>query len=170
MGWFTNWRRGRAVRSRAIFRYHDGVKERAGDPLAIYRALRALPDFEWEADAKGVDRGDEDSIRRTLAAIRHPSTFAAKPFDGDTLTGMTDGETLNLLSQFVWYLESLKKNGSGPQTSPAVTEPTASSGAMDLNSATKPVSDSGSTSSEPKTEAPEESSSESVPPSVAASL
>lgn len=164
MGWLKNWRRERSIRSRAIFRFHDGEKERSVDPLAIFRALRSLPDFDWETDAKGVERGDDDSIVRTLAAIRQ--TFGVKPFDADKLTGLTDGETLNLLSEFVWYLESLKKNGSGPQTSPEPTDSMPPLGSTESDSTTKPASGSGSTSNEPNSAAPEASSPVSVPPSV----
>lgn len=122
----------RQQRRRAIFRFFDGVRERRADPLVVLRALAADPRFLLDKHPALAAAGDAESQHITVAAVR--SAFAVQAYSytarDQRESGLTDEESLELLSRFAEFLEVVKKNGSPPPTSPA---------AMDLESSPPPT-------------------------------
>lgn len=117
-------------RKRQIFRFFDGKRERGADPLAVIRALNSHPEFDpattpTEATAPDLpgttaeDRRRLDAAASAAAALTARATleaFGVKPYDDDTGEGLTEGEALNLFSEFHDWLEAQKKNISRPAT------------------------------------------------------
>jgi hypothetical protein len=103
---------------RAIFRYFDGVKERAIDPIFALRALDAHQKFHFDEHAKQLLAGDFETTKIAVDAIRE--IFGVQPWSENSL-GLTEGETLALLWKFVAYNDDIKKNISPPLTSPPPT-------------------------------------------------
>lgn len=124
-------------RRRAIFRYWDGATHRFADPMAVYRALVQSPRFNWEVHPALVDLGDLDALAITAEAVRDAFNLPAVSHGGPT-----EAECVQLLGEFVAYLNALKKNGSPSPTLPEPTEPPSSTGATTVTSG---PSDSGST-------------------------
>lgn len=106
-------------RRRGIFRYWDGERPRAADPLVVLQFFAKHPTFRLDHHPAFAAEGDVDAQRITVVAVRE--AFGATPysFDGFGDHGLTDEETMELLSAFAEYLNALKKNGSQPATSPA---------------------------------------------------
>lgn len=104
-------------RHRAIFQFWDGRRLRAVDPLVAFRTLQEHPDFEMERDLTGHDAGQADSTQACLQATR--AAFGVTVFDGTR--GLTEAETLDLLGTFGNWMQTVKKNISGPPTSPPDT-------------------------------------------------
>lgn len=149
----ARFRRNKNERSRDIFRYWDGTRERGADPIKILRALIGDEKFNAEVHPDLALAGDIEAMAVTMDATR--KVFGLSEYsDADGRdSGLTDGETLELLNRFGEYMESLKKSTSGPLTLPAATAPSVSEA-----STTKPASDSGSTWEEPKPAEPAECS------------
>jgi hypothetical protein len=63
---------GYSDRERAIFRFWDGRRTRAADPLAVQRALLAVPGFDPENDAKRADL-----VLKGGPGADHPEALAA---------------------------------------------------------------------------------------------
>ena len=158
---FLDWRRRRAARrDRAIFRYWDGTRTRAVDPMVVYRVLACHPRFIWRDHPRQVER-DHDALRITLEAIRE--AFDVRPLTADGSKGISEGETIGLLVKFSEFLESAKKNTS----SYLILPPPMVRASLMTNSepVTKSDSDSSSTPPEPKPDTAAASFSESSPPS-----
>lgn len=113
MGWFA-W----LFSTRQIFRYWDGVRRRAIDPIAACRALFAHPTYNPETHPALVDLGDDNAREIMLQAGR--DVFGVQPF---TLEhgGLTEDETLNLMVAFAEYMAGLKKSTNLTLTSPEPT-------------------------------------------------
>lgn len=138
-GWrlLQNWA---IERQRQIFRFWDGKRIRAADPLHVLRALRADPEYTDTEHLKPAANGDDDA-RRIVASATRRAFGLAELADG----GLSDLECLAILSQFLHWTRYLKKNTARPQNSPETSEPQFSD-----ESTTKPESESGSTSTESK--------------------
>lgn len=104
---------------RAIFRFHDGRRWRAVDPLVVYRALDAHPTFNWSSDPLLIERDDDEALQRCVTAVR--DAFGLPLFDGKH--GLTESECYALLQDFTGYVGYVKKKRDTLPTSP---EPTAS--------------------------------------------
>ena len=141
LNWLKRWNNNR---SRAIFRYWDGSKDIAADPLAVWRALRADHEFDAERDIPAIQLDDDTSIQVTINAVRR--AFKLPAFEQG---GLTEGECIALLYQFISYVGYVKKNTSPPPISPPVTEHPSSEASI-----TKPESDCTSTSSVPNSAEP----------------
>lgn len=102
---------------RLIFRFHDGRKERAVDPLATWLELDADPEFNMETHPAQIDAGEPAAIRIALAATRRVLKI-------ETLEagGLTDLECLDLLKGFWAFMSLLKKSGDGSPISSSPTE------------------------------------------------
>jgi hypothetical protein len=98
------WRRRRR---REIFRYFDGHRMRAIDPLVAIRELNQHPTFLWSRDVALACEGDAGATRSCVTAVI--DVFGAHPLDA-TGDGLTDEETLAVLSEFMQYLDGLKKS------------------------------------------------------------
>lgn len=118
------------VTDRAIYRYFDGEKQVARDPLAILRALNGRPGPPLDADVKvslSTMKESGEAFGRVIAAVRE--SFGVKPFeevDGKQ-RGLTDGECLALLLHFGQYAKSLQDAAlpfaiSQPATGPPVSD------------------------------------------------
>lgn len=130
---------------RGIFHYWDGQRWRNGDPIVLTRSLMSHPVFDWDADP--VKIADPDPAV-SMPAIEMVSNTVREIFDIPHFVngGLTETELCQLLWAFQTYLATLKKNGSGPQTSPPPTEPMPRFPGDGF--ITRPESDSGSTPSE----------------------
>ena len=158
MGWIRAlWGRVASVFSsppaveRRIFRYFDGQRWRAADPLRAYRQLLTHPTFSIEKHPEMCDAGDEEALRITLAAMTE--IFGLHAWDDATLTGLPEFEILDLFVAFNAYLDGLKKSTSPNPTLPEHLESEPSDQPSQEASTSEP-SDSGSISSESNTAVP----------------
>ena len=145
---------------RRIFRFWDGSRWRAVDPLRAWRLLWNHPTCSPEKDfgpATGAhpDKFEPDAQDRVLGMIQ--DMFGVKPWSEDT-PGLTIDETLNLLWDFIRYMNDLKKK---PNTTPTMSAPTESESCKE-DSTTPCMSDSFSTKNECNDDAPLSSSRQSV--------
>lgn len=104
------WRRRRLQRQRDIFRFHDGSRPRAVDPLAVWHLLHSNPGYSL--DAVEAAECDDPEIASAAAADLHPilcEAFSVDPFDPQTGEGMTIGESLALLDVYLLYVLEVKK-------------------------------------------------------------
>lgn len=110
---------------RGIFWIWDGRGWKGIDPLVAARSLLNDPEFDWEATP--VLTNDEDP--KTVAdALRICAEAARRAFGLRDITagGLTEAECCRVLFSFRDYLGDVKKNGSGPPTSPEPTGATPS--------------------------------------------
>lgn len=114
-------------RGREIFRYWDGARWRAIDPMVAHRAIWATPD--WLQDAKVAtnpisDTGEpfypaamvleaEDRLRNMVRQV-----FDVEAWTEDT-PGLTLLETDKLLTDFIAFCDDLKKKLKTSPTSSA---------------------------------------------------
>jgi hypothetical protein len=147
--WIYRWYRNRG---RAIFRFWDGRRMRAVDPQVAWLALKEHPEFNIEQDPEFHDAGHRDATERVLAATR--VAFGVDVFDGETMTGLTEDETLELYWQFGQWVQFVKKNISEPLTSsPTMTDESPNSAESWTAHTNRPVA-SISTPSAPACEEP----------------
>lgn len=109
----------------AIFRYHDGQRTRAVDPMVVMRKLRRLKDqgidlVFCEAALRESDDESlcEESWQSIIAAARQ--VFEIEPLSdaGGKVTGLTEDATYEVFDSFGQFIDSLKKSTSLRQTSP----------------------------------------------------
>lgn len=116
-------------RRRNIFRFHDGIRNRAIDPLVAWRIMWEHPECNPEVDfepAVGLapdgsrvkfDNGAQDRVLKMAREM-----FGLKPYSEGS-PGLTVAETIELLWSFLAYMRSLKKK---PDQSPMTSAPLAS--------------------------------------------
>lgn len=100
---------------RDIFRYFDGMQDRAVDPMAVFRSLSSHPEFDINQSLPQIASGDL-KLQMESSAIAVDATrkaFGIQPWDEFTGTGLTELETLDVLLAFGEFTNGLKKNGSG---------------------------------------------------------
>lgn len=130
---------------REIFRYWDGLRWRAIDPMVVFRSMSSHPEFNPEVHIPLL-ASDNLELQQQAAPIAVAATrqiFGIEAFADGHEGGLTELETLAVLNDFCEFADGLKKNGNGQQTSPVAMEPECSG-----PSATKDKSDCGSTSAE----------------------
>jgi hypothetical protein len=110
-----------SARQRSIFRYWDGRRDRAGDPLAIHRAL--LTNFDLEETAKVADVPTHEGVKaKGEIAGQVRTAFGIAPFEAG---GLLDAECLELFVRFSGFLKELEAemrplpSGPTPTASPA---------------------------------------------------
>lgn len=120
--WFRLWlwvQRQLGADPRTIFRFWDGRRWRAVDPIPVYRALCETPGFHPEESLEALRGPDEslvlDATKTVSEAVR--SAFDIKPLDAG---GLTETECLSLYADFREYLGPLKKS-TGPNLSSLAT-------------------------------------------------
>jgi hypothetical protein len=105
---------------RKIFRFWDGSKTVAVEPLKVQRALTSLDGVDLEQDAKmlGLEspmaqEAAAAAFDRLVKAVR--TVFNVPDFkeENGVETGLTDAEALQLLAQYCGYLSELK-NSTAP--------------------------------------------------------
>lgn len=134
---------------RAIFRYWDGTRTRAIDPLIVLQRFERHPDYREDVTPKLAESGDHDAQDLCFQVLC--DVFEVKLFDGDS--GLTVTELVQLQNTFGEFVEAVKKNiWSLPTPSPLTdAESTSSDSPEPTTSAT---SDSSSTETAPKSDAP----------------
>ena len=147
MGLLNWWRKRQRQSQRMIFRYHNGLSVIAADPLVIWRRIINNPGLQLDRCAAYINAGKEPEsteIVRSLCDI-----FGLRRYEPGTGLGLTDLELVDVLGDFVAYMDVVKKNISRGLTSPAHGE---SRPSFDFQEAptepTKPASDSPSTPNE----------------------
>lgn len=111
-------RQGRPKRK--IFAYHDGVRRRWADPIAIWRAIESDPEFDPTRHFGEMDRGEGESFE--IAGRMARRAFSLPAYDDRTGKGLTEFEAMSLLWRFIAYSEELKKNIEPPPTAPSPTD------------------------------------------------
>lgn len=143
-GYFKPW----GEKERQIYRFHDGTRPRAVDPVVCLEALERFPGLALEADlalAEGVGLGGpyaeegQKALARLVEATR--AVFAIPPVDAG---GLTRDEALNLFVDFGNYMGRLADAARPLPGSPPPTDPPGSAA-----STTPPSSASTSTAASP---------------------
>ena len=129
------FRRWRHRRNRSTFSYFSGYRLQQIDPMVACRDLNNFPNFDWASTPVKIDRGDDEALRLTVAAVR--SAFKLDE------SGLTETDCIQLLIKFRMYLVLQKKSGNLLQTLPRSTARQSSE-----KSTTSAESVSGSTPSE----------------------
>lgn len=103
---------------RNLFRYHDGTRERVGDPVEIARKFLYESGIDVKEDLGVIksplsDEARITAISRVSAAMRE--AFGIKELgigENGEVVGMSDTELFDhVLTPFVNYVDALKKNG-----------------------------------------------------------
>jgi hypothetical protein len=139
--WFFRKRRLRAaIKTRAIFAYFDGERTRFGDPFLIWRTLTQDKEINLERVQPYAIEGREPEASQYIGLVRR--AFGAKPFDPATGTGLTDWQTLELVSHLNVYTVEVKKNSNSGQNSPPSTASESSTGPQPQEEVTNACGDS----------------------------
>ena len=125
-------------RNRAIFHYWDGSKYRTIDPMVAYRELDLHSEFDWETHPLLIDppEGESADTRLSVEAMGITADAVRTAFhvplyeDG---RGLTEGELVNLLTEYAEWMNALKKNTRPLPISPEPTEPESSEAESDTN-------------------------------------
>jgi len=118
-------------RRRSIFRFRDGSKIRAIDPIAVAIALHEHPAFTFR-HLQEASCGDRDAM--LIVAKTACDVFGVHPLAADGKSGLTIPERLELMLSFDVFCAALKKNtapspippDSMESTLPESSEPTTS--------------------------------------------
>ena len=106
-----------------IYKYHDGYKVRAIDPLDAVVKLQK-ENFEWETVAKLCETGDSEAIESLVNHVR--KIFDLKEIElneeGDLVGGVSSTHVLEVLMGLTTFLDSLKKNNEETVISTPATE------------------------------------------------
>lgn len=144
---------------RDIFRFHDGKRQRAVDPMKIWFAMHSDTDIDLSAL---IDRMMNNEMEATKELLVHARQWIGIPeYDGDTDEGMTDLEFCRVWYAWLTYVVELKKKrGQLPIPSRVLEQ-------LRRGSPSVPNFDSGSSSmpSESQNEGPTNSSTPSPQPS-----
>jgi hypothetical protein len=147
---------------RDIFRFHDGTRQRAMDPLKIWTAMWSDENIDV---AKLLDRMSHNELESVNELIASARTWLKVPdYNEDDNTGMTDLEFCQVMYQWFEYVIQLKKK-LGQLPIPLRLSLPLSPGSP---SATKTSSDSSSTENESPGAEPTTASKPSPAPSVEA--
>ncbi len=113
MIWPFTYLRARRNMNRGLFPYHDGVRQRWGDPFTIYRKLKS-GDVDLEQISDAVDRQEEPQTTQAIRLICN--AFDVTRWDDETGGGLTDMEIQALPVQMARYLDDVKKNSNTGST------------------------------------------------------
>lgn len=102
-----------------LFRYFDGERMRAIDPLQAHYALNSHPKWNWD-NAPLIDEGDPEQQKIAVEAVC--DVFGVSCYDDSTGKGLVSVEILGILYAFDAYCQAVKKKFSPGQTSPRPTE------------------------------------------------
>jgi hypothetical protein len=121
-------------KERSIYRFWNGEKNVGADPLVIQRRLASAPDCDWEADVKILQLQTGESLSafdRLAKAARH--AFKVRDFEeiDGVQHGLLDSEIIELMVDFVAWMNELKKKGELPQVKPKPGESESSLGEVE---------------------------------------
>lgn len=120
-GLLQRWRQRRREKARQIFKYWDGAKDRAADPISIARAIDTHPTLDLDKHVKLAMAGDNESHQIIVTAVRE--VFGVSQWTEST-PGLTERECFDLLDSFAEYIEGLKKNSNPfPTDAPPMESP-----------------------------------------------
>lgn len=118
-------------RNRALFKYWDGIRWRAVDPLVALRKIADHPKLTTDhlkmlENPQGLPEGLAiEAFDTVLVATR--DVFNVREWT-ENRKGLTQAQTRDLLSQFMGYISLLKKSGNNQQIMPEPMEPNPSTG------------------------------------------
>ena len=105
------------VSEREIFKYHDGVRDRYGDPFVIARKLKTNQHGDLAALEAMAGEMQEPETTQFVQVLRE--AFGIPPWNDLDGEGLTDWNVMDVFQRFGDYIEGLKKNTSpGPISSP----------------------------------------------------
>lgn len=136
---------------RLIYKYWNGDREVAADPLVLHRRLMEKS-VDIEINIKVFRSASKDAPAAYEALIRDVRwAFDVKPLDADG-KGLTEMECVALLDHFMSLMGEEKKTSQRSSTSPSPSEtpPPSSAGAP----TTEPLSECGSTAAASSSAAP----------------
>lgn len=113
MRWLWNLWRSWRLRGKGLFNFHDGHRWRFVDIWLTYRKFVGRQDLDVERHLPLAELGHEPEVTELVAIIC--SVFGLYRWDGSR--GLTDPEVLQVLREFLYVANGLKKNGSGGSTS-----------------------------------------------------
>ena len=113
------FRRRRRNRDRQLFRYFDGRRTLAIDPLEVHIALELHDQFNWN-DGDLLVAGDPEVTQRVISTVC--DVFHVEKWDGETGRGLTGAECLEVFDSYLAYCEEVKKNTDPGLISPPPTE------------------------------------------------
>ena len=147
---------------RDIFRFHDGTRQRAMDPMKIWAAMWSSDDIDI---GKSLDRMAQNELEAVTELLPHARKWLSVPeFNEADETGMTDLEFCRVLYQWLNYvIELKKKRGQLPIPLRLLLQPHRGN-----PSTTKPNSDLSSTPNELPSDEPTTASKPTPVPSAAA--
>lgn len=137
----ARWRHRQRIQARLIFEYHDGQRERYGDPFALWRFLVSHPTANLEALAMAADQAEEPATTELVGVLCE--AFNVSRLDSTTGEGLTDWEILDLLHQLDAFVAAAKKKRNPGPTSSESMDSASSEPAAPQNSTTSCSSDSG---------------------------
>lgn len=130
--------------SRRIFRYWNGERAVAADPMVLWRSLvnDTAEDFHelYDVGTRRVDPDDHAGQREALAAHRRlvervRQVFRLPELDDDG-KGVTESEAVGILQAFfVWNAEKKDSGGPSPNGSPPSDGPPPASDSTDPTAA-----------------------------------
>lgn len=114
-------------RERCIFRYWDGSRQVAADPLQIQAALLEVPDIDADTrlaclQSEAAQGEARKAFGRLVEKLR--PVFGVEAFrtdDAGKEHGLTSAETVDLLRQFSAFMADLKKKADTLRTSATPT-------------------------------------------------
>ncbi len=148
---------------RDIFRFHDGTKDRAADPMKIWFAMWADETIDLESAIKRFEANEMEAVQELIGRAR--VWIGIPEFNEADGTGLTDLEFCRVWWQWLNFVVELKKKrGQLPMPLRVLERRFPSSPSMP-----KPDSDSSSTPSESPNAEPTTTFNPSLEPSEAAS-
>ncbi len=99
-----------------VYRYFDGVRERAIDPMAAWIALERHPDWNQSLVFVQIQAGDLAGYEAALRVSR--KFFGLVPWSEETGQGMTDQAALDVMFGFWTLRDRVKKNIDAPLNLP----------------------------------------------------
>ncbi len=93
---------------RGLFRFNDGVRVRAVDPIAILTALEQHEVFRFDLHPLRAQEGEDEAFLVIADAVRQ--AFQVPAFTEAGKPGLTVRECFNLLRAFLFYADAQKKN------------------------------------------------------------
>ncbi len=94
------------------FRYFDGVKDVVADPSIIFEQLLDDPEFDFLGEWMDLEAmEDKEEMKKVFAKIveKVDQVFNLKPLEADG-TGLARGERLKIVSEFLDWVNGVKKN------------------------------------------------------------
>ena len=150
------------ITERDIFRFHDGTKDRAADPMKIWFAMWADETIELETAIKRFESNEMEAVQELIGRAR--IWIGIPEFNEADGTGLTDLEFCRVWWQWLEFIVELKKKrGQLPMPLRVLERRRPSSPSMP-----KPDSDSSSTPNESPSAEPITSFNPSLEPSEAA--